>query len=97
MFEELVKLVKGRNEFAVEFETYEEACELLKFLEDNTGIVWMSGDKPSNYYWYFRTNDYYLVIGSRLSRREKWEGISDLKIHKFSELLREPPKCLKRL
>ena len=75
MQERILELFKELKEFTVEFETYEEACKLLKFIEENTDIVWRSGDKPTEFYSYFKRNDYYLVVGSRLARRKKYEGL----------------------
>ena len=96
MLKNILELLTLYKEFAVDFDNYEQACEFLKFLEDNTDIVWASGDRPTVFSRYFERADCYLIMGSCLAKK-KYVDSGYLKLYKCYELLREPPKCLKRL
>lgn len=96
MLKNILELLTVYKELAVTFNNYEQACMLLKFLEDNTDIVWVSGDKPTVFSRCFERADCYLIMGSRLAKKKYVES-GYLKLYKCSDLFIEPPKCLKRL
>ena len=96
MLKNILELLTLYKEFAVAFNNYEQACKLLKFLEDNTDIVWVSGDKPTVFSRGFERADCYLIMGSRLAKKKYVES-GRLKLYKCSDLFIEPPKCLKRI
>lgn len=111
MFENVIQLFKSTSRFGVIFETYEVAQEVLKLLDENTGIKWKVNAKPLIYSWYFRESPKttilfyhtYLRYGTLDYYKESKTAQQDFPVIYFlsssGELkkLFNPPKCLRRL